>query len=175
MKNLKFTVLFSLLALITCVSCERFDQNNTFEILVKDGNSWSLSNKEMTPVAGAVVNLYKSQEDIIAGNPPAYTGTTDDTGVAKLTVKVQEQLYYLVAEKEGARNVHNGLVIYKMFESQDEVNASALQTPAAAIGTPMFHDINADGLINSSDAEYGLPLGSNRTDETKITVIIYKY
>ena len=175
MKRFKYPILLTLLTLIVLVSCERLIQNKTLEFQVKDGNSWSLSNKEMTPAGGVVVSLYETQADIIEGNPPVYTGTTDNSGLVRITVKIKEGLYYLIAEKSEARNVHNGLVIYKIFESQDEVNASVVQTPAAAIGTPMYFDTNADGIVNNYDAEYGYPVGSDPGDKDRVTVIIYKY
>ena len=93
--------------------------------------------------------------------------------VTSISSKVEP--YYLIAEKNGARNVHDGLVVYKIFESQDEVNSATVQTPPAAIGTPMYFDTNADGIVNSYDATYGSPVGSEPDDEDRVTVIIYKY
>jgi len=174
-KKLNYTLALSLLTLITQVSCERLIQNKTLEILVKDGNSWSLSNKEMSPAEGTVVSIYDSPVDIIEGYQPVYTGMTDNSGLVRIKVKIKVEPYYLIAEKNGARNVHDGLVVYKIFESQDEVNSATVQTPPAAIGTPMYFDTNADGIVNSYDATYGSPVGSEPDDEDRVTVIIYKY
>ncbi len=121
----------------------------TVEITVKDGNSWSASNTSLSVSSGATINLYATRADL-TNNKPKYTATTDQTGVAKISVDFQSQ-YLLSVQKGNAKNIINGLVIEGIFQTQAEIQSSPRQTPTPTIGSPKFLDINRDGIINGAD------------------------
>jgi len=72
---------------------------------------------------------------------------------------------YAITRTEAGRPIQSfyGWVVEGIFQSQDEINASAKQTNETAPGDIKFKDLNNDGIINEKDKTY---IGSYLPDFT---------
>jgi hypothetical protein len=164
------------------ISCSKKDNNDNgkgnsqdtlttkIEITVKNGNSWSAQNTSMNVVSGAYVKVYESL-DKIAANTPSYIRTTDQNGKVLIPV-VYQNTYYFTVQKGNAKNIYNNFLIAGIFQTDTEIQNSAVQTPTPSVGSLKYADLNFDGIINSSDkatGDYVIPVQSQTT--AKISVI----
>lgn len=105
-----FVIVFVIFTLTQSFTCGKKEDaptpTTTVEILVKDGNSWSTSNTVLSAAGGTTVYLYATEADV-TGNTPKYTATTDQNGIAKISVDFQSQ-YFLKAQKGDAKNMITG-------------------------------------------------------------------
>ena len=168
MKNLFLISLINIL-IFSFYCCD--SSESIIEITVKDGNSWS-SNPDLDFASDAIVSLYKSRSDVIANNLPDYKDVTDATGKVRIKVNYQDK-YYFIVQKVNAKNVIDGLLIYKIFESQSEINISPNQTPAPTPGSPMFIDWNQDAIVDAQDRIYADSILVNENHVATKTSIIY--
>jgi hypothetical protein len=174
MTKLKLLLLAApLLAMSSCLKND--DSNNgtgttttttgtTVAIKVVDGHSG-------VAVPGAAVSLYATSADVTA-NTPTYSLTTDQTGVAQSPVNFVSQ-YYVIAQKEGEKNYYSGLIPVGLFTSTAEIQSSAIQTPAATIGSVKFQDTNGDGVISALDDTTPPPLALMNDKANTFTVTVY--
>jgi hypothetical protein len=170
----KSLLLFSLsiLMLTSCRKDQGDDSNTSIEVIVKDGNSWSTNNTSLNPAGGATVSLYATEADMI-NNTPTYTRVTGAAGGVQFPVP-ENSKYYLKVAKANAFNVYNGYLVTGIFNNQDDIRGSAIQTPPATVGSPRFQDINADGQITVLDkVNADMVTAVNGTNITK-AVIIFK-
>lgn len=171
-----FVIIFIIFTLTQSFTCGKKEDAptppaTTVEILVKDGNSWSTSNTALSVAGGATVYLYATEADV-TNNTPKYTATTDQNGIAKVSVDFQSQ-YFLKAQKGDAKNMINGLLIIGIFQSQAEIDASPYQTPAPAAGSPRFLDTNRDDIITAQDKIIADRVEPKQDQNVNKTIIIY--
>ena len=144
----------------------------TVEIMVRDGNSWSSSDTSLSVSTGATINLYATEDDVINNNP-AYTKTTDETGIVKIPINFLSQ-YFLTVRKGNAGNIINGFLVIGIFQSQDDIARSPTQTPPGAIGEAKFADINNDAIIEQTDKVIADVIVPAENGTITKTVIIYQ-
>ncbi|MCR8560994.1 hypothetical protein KXD93_25275 [Mucilaginibacter sp. BJC16-A38] len=164
MKKLQI-LLFTLMA-IALLSCTK-DQTKTgttVEISVVDGSTGSAA-------AGATVSLYESSA-AINSNTPKYTQTTDQTGKAKIGVAYLSQ-YYVTAQLGSKKNYYNGFLPVGIFKTQTDIQNSAIQTPAAVIGSVKFQDTNGDGKISAADDVAAPSVSLTVNTNTTFTTTVY--
>ncbi len=171
----KLKLLLIAVPLLAISSCLKNDDSNngtstttttgtTVAIKVVDGHSG-------VAVPGAAVSLYATSADVTA-NTPTYSLTTDQTGVAESPVTFVSQ-YYVIAQKESEKNYYSGLIPIGLFTSTAEIQSSAIQTPAATIGSVKFQDTNGDGVISALDDTTPPPLALMKDKTNTFTVTIY--
>lgn len=153
MKSIFLTMLsFGLLILFGC-KAEEAEQDNTpkigLEVTVWNATKSTPANPDEEVSPNATVYIYTSTADV-DGNKPAYSGKTNANGVFAISVPVQEK-YYVTAVNGNARGTKNGFLITGIFKSQQQINDSPGQTPAAKVGDLVFADTNGDGIVNDRD------------------------
>lgn len=177
----KLIIVLSGIAVLTQFSdCSKKDTNQPptpttkVEITVKDGNSWSLSDTALKVVDGATIKIYDTSTDIMNNSTPKYTATTDQSGKASIPVEFKSQ-YFFIVQKGNAKNIFNNLLITGIFQTEAEIQNSPVQTPAPAVGSPKFEDLNGDGVIRSpGDNVYGDHLDLIQNQTVAKTSIIYQ-
>ena len=182
----KTSVLFiaGISSIMFFVSCSKKDNNDNgkdnsqdtlttkIEITVKDGNSWSAQNTSMNVVSDATVKVYESLEKVVA-NTPSYTKTTDQTGKVLIPV-VYKDTYYFTVQKGNAKNIYNNQLIAGIFQTDTEIQNSAIQTPTPSIGSLKYADLNFDGIINSQDKATGDYVLTVQSQTIAKTSVIYQ-
>ena len=135
-------------------------ETGTIEVTVWNGDKWTPEMPQGEKEAGVTVSLYNSQEDYAQGIP-VDTAQTGADGIATFMDLDPTKVYYIVAEKGDISNifykspqaengVYTGMHPDGLFQSQEEVDSHAGQSDARP-GNFRWKDINADGVINTSD------------------------
>jgi len=152
MRIINFTLLFfSLLLSFSCKKEETIDNTPqiVFELTVLNATKRTTSNPNAEVSPNATINIFITREDA-DNNKPRYTGKTNSNGILTISVPAQE-IYYLAATNNNAKGTKNGFLINGIFKSQEDINMSPGQTPAAQIGDLIFSDINGDGVVDDLD------------------------
>jgi hypothetical protein len=145
--------------------------NTSIEFTVKDGKSWSVNNS-LNVVSGATINLYESQADVTS-EVVKYTAVTDASG--KVTIPVAfKSYYYFTVQKGNAKNIYNDLLVAGIFQSQDEIQSSAQQSPWPTVGSVKYADLNGDGIINSLDKANSGFVQVVESQKNVASVVIYE-
>ncbi|MBB6129371.1 hypothetical protein [Mucilaginibacter lappiensis] len=137
MKKLKSYVLATILASFL-FSCSKHG-SASFQITVTDGRTGS-------PSSGAAIRLYTDSSSVI-NNAPEYTGTTNQAGMAKFSVRLLNK-YYVIVENGSEKNVYDGYIPVGVFKSQQDIGNHPIQSPLGVVGGLIFKDINFDGKID---------------------------
>lgn len=124
----------------------------SIELTIKDASSWTEQNPTLLVVSGANANLFISQSSFDSGIPDFVVASGDD-GIIKF-YDLQDGSYFLTVDKGDLKSSKNGLLINGVYQSQDDIDASAFQENAT-IGGIKYVDLNGDGLIDTQDdADY---------------------
>jgi PKD repeat protein len=120
----------------------------SIELTIKDANSWTHENPDLSVVADADVKLYAGQASFDADEPD-YTVKSDESGLA-LFYDLPDGNYFMVAEKGDLSNIHDGYLISGVFQTQVEID-NAPRQDGAAVGGFRYTDINGDVYITEDD------------------------
>ncbi len=117
-----------------------------FSWTIWDATTSSVSKPTGDLATGAAVALYNSQADYASGAKAVYSITTGNDGLATFN-GVRPGTYYVVASKGQINNVFN---VYNETLNNAYFGYAASNVTDSA-GNIKWKDLNADGLINTSD------------------------
>ncbi|SDD75621.1 SusD family protein [Mucilaginibacter pineti] len=140
-------------------------QTTTLEITVWDGSKWTAAAPKGVVAAGAIVKLYRTQQNYADDSPAAYQVLSNTDGTATFK-SITPGTYYIAVNLDDKSNVFskssqkvNGIYLgfadAGIFQSAADISGYAAQT-GAAVGDFKWLDANQDGKIDDND-KMGIP------------------
>ena len=120
----------------------------SIDLTILDASSWSEGNTSLDVAVDSDVNLYVSQAAADADNP-LLTLKSDSDGKAKI-YDLEAGTYYLSVNKGDLSHNKDGFLIAGVFQYQEDVDSSPVQS-GAAVGGIKYLDLNGDFIINDDD------------------------
>jgi hypothetical protein len=135
----RISILPIALGIILLAACKKDNKPTVLDVTVSTG--------AVSP-SGMKIYLLSDAHRTTADN--VASGTADANGKIDFNV-TPGQVYYLYNGTYGLISANPTYIITGKFTSQDQINSSPAQTPAAQIGDNIEADVNGDGVVNGID------------------------
>ncbi|MFI5162096.1 MAG: hypothetical protein ACHQHN_12520 [Sphingobacteriales bacterium] len=133
-------VLPIVLVVILLAACKKDDKPTMIDVTLSTGNQVSPNG----------LNVYLLSDDHRTMADNVSSGKADANGKINFTV-TPGKVYYIYNGHFGLTNADATYIITGKFTTQQQIDGSPAQTPAAQIGDNIEMDINGDGVINAID------------------------
>jgi hypothetical protein len=128
------------LSIILLAACKKDNKPTVIQVNAKVGNQ--------AVTTGVPVLLLSDDQRTTASY--VSSGNTDNAGKIDFNVTANK-VYYIYCVSNTLANTDATYIITGKFTSQQQIDSSPAQTPAAQVGGDIEMDINGDGVINNSD------------------------
>jgi hypothetical protein len=138
--NLRVKILSIALGIILLSACKKDDKPTMIDLSLSSNSLAGTGNLKVLLLSDA----HRTTADYVS------SGTTDSNGKIDFSV-TPGQVYYIYNTSFGVVTPETTYIITGKFATQEQINSSPAQTPAAQIGDNIEMDINGDGVIKAND------------------------